>query len=76
MTDGTISPPRRRMIDDMALRGFSAGTQRGYVGAVAAFAAFLGRPPDRPDVEDLRRPGPRLGPFSAFRFSCSRAWQS
>ena len=57
MTDSneTISPLRQRMIDDMVLRGFSAGTQRAYIGAVASLAAFLGRSPNRADIEDLRR---------------------
>ena len=57
MTDSnkTISPLRQRMIDDMVLRGFSTDTQRGYIGAVAGFAAFLGRSPDQAGVEDLRR---------------------
>ena len=30
MTDHTISPLRRRMIDDMTIRGFASKTQRGY----------------------------------------------
>jgi site-specific recombinase XerD len=55
MTDRTISPLRRRMIEDMTVRGFTAGTQRGYLAAVASFTAFLGRSPDRATAEDLRR---------------------
>ncbi|MEE8286562.1 MAG: site-specific integrase [Gammaproteobacteria bacterium] len=50
-----ISPLRRRMIDDMTIRGFTAGTQRGYLCAVRDFAVFLGCSPDQGDAEDLRR---------------------
>ena len=53
--DKTISPLRRRMIEDMTVRGFTAGTQRGYIRAVEDFTAFLGRSPDQAGAEDLRR---------------------
>lgn len=55
MTNTAISPLRQRMIDDMTVRGFTPSTQRGYLVAVTSFAAFLGRPPDQADAEDLRR---------------------
>ncbi|MCH7778220.1 MAG: site-specific integrase [Gemmatimonadetes bacterium] len=55
MTNGNISPLRRRMTEDMTVRGFTAGTQGGYLAAVENFTAFFGRPPDRSDAEDLRR---------------------
>jgi site-specific recombinase XerD len=55
MTDQDISPLRRRMIEDMTVRGFSAGTQQGYIRAVRDFTAFFGRAPDQADAEDLRR---------------------
>jgi hypothetical protein len=42
MTDDTISPLRRRMIEDMTVRGFTACTQRGYVAAVRRFTVFCG----------------------------------
>ncbi len=50
-----ISPLRRRMVEDMEVRGFTACTQRGYIAAVKNFTAFLGRSPDQADKEDLRR---------------------
>ena len=53
--DKSISPLRRRMIEDMTVRGFTAATQRGYLRAVRDFTAFLGRSPDQADAEDLRR---------------------
>jgi len=53
--DNTISPLRRRMTEDMTVRGFTAGTQRGYLRVVRDFTAFLGRSPDQAGVEDLRR---------------------
>jgi site-specific recombinase XerD len=39
----------------MEVRGFDAGTQRGYLAAVKNFTVFLGRSPDRATIEDLRR---------------------
>ena len=55
MTDRAISPLRRRMIEDMRVRGFTAATQGGYIRAVRDFTAFLGRSPDEAGAEDLRR---------------------
>ena len=55
MTDRSISPLRRRMIEDMTVRGFTACTQRGYITAVRTFTVFFGRSPDRATAEDLRR---------------------
>jgi integrase/recombinase XerD len=49
-----ISPLRRRMIDDMTVRNLSPATQRSYVHAVAKFARFFGRSPERLDLEDVR----------------------
>ncbi len=44
MTDKTISPTggplRRRMTEDMTVRGFTPCTQRGYIRAVRDFTAF------------------------------------
>jgi hypothetical protein len=48
MTDQVISPLRRRMIEDMAIRKFASKTQHDYVQRVKDFAAFLGRSPTRP----------------------------
>ena len=55
MTDKSISPLRRRMIEDMEVRGFIACTQRGYLRAVRDFTVFFGRAPDAATAEDLRR---------------------
>jgi site-specific recombinase XerD len=55
MTDKSISPLRRRFIEDMTVRGFTPATQRGYLHAVADFTAFFGRPPGQAGAEDLRR---------------------
>ena len=46
---------RRRMIEDMNVRGFSAKTQHDYLRIVSRFAAFLGRSPDLATAEDIRR---------------------
>ncbi len=50
-----ISPLRRRMLEDMALRKLSAQTQRNYIRAVKNFTRFLGRSPDTAEADDLRR---------------------
>jgi len=55
MTDKTISPLRQRMTEDMTIRGFTVGTQRGYLVAVENFTSFLDRAPDGATAEDLRR---------------------
>ncbi|MEE9544260.1 MAG: integrase [Rhodospirillales bacterium] len=54
MTEQSISPLRRRMIEDMTIRGFAAKTQTGYLRAVKDFAVFLGRSPDGIFVDDDR----------------------
>jgi integrase/recombinase XerD len=55
MTNSATSQLRQRMIEDMTVRGFTPGTQRGYITAVKSFTDFLGRAPDQADGEDLRR---------------------
>jgi len=55
MTDQAISPLRRRMIEDMAIRKLAPKTQHDYVQRVKNFAAFLGRSPDTASFEDVRR---------------------
>ncbi|MGH7184684.1 MAG: tyrosine-type recombinase/integrase [Pseudomonadota bacterium] len=49
-----ISPLRRRMLEDMAVRHFVPDTQREYIRAVKKLAAFLRRSPDTAAAEDLR----------------------
>ena len=55
MTEMAISPLRRRMIEDMSVRNFTADTQRDYIRAVKKLTAFLERSPDTATREDLRR---------------------
>jgi integrase/recombinase XerD len=50
-----ITPLRRRMLEDMAMRGLRADTQRDYIRFVRSFAAFLRRSPDTASAEDVRR---------------------
>ena len=54
MTKQTMTPLRQRMIDDMTIRNMSPSTIKIYVYAVAKFAAFHGRSPDKLTVEDVR----------------------
>ncbi len=55
MTAQSISPLRRRMIEDMTVRGFTAKTQASYIRDVRNFAAFLGGSPAWAGAEDVRR---------------------
>jgi len=55
MGTDTISPLRRRMIEDMNARKLCAGTQRGHIRGCKRFAAFLKRSPESATAEDIRR---------------------
>ena len=55
MTETAISPLRRRMIDDMKIRGLGQKTQEDYIRAVRNLTRFFGAGPDRAGFEDLRR---------------------
>ena len=79
MTDEAMSPLRRRLIEDMTVRNFTADTQRNYLRAVKNLAIFLGRSPDTAAAEDLRlfqlhltethvRPPTINGTVTALRF--------
>ena len=50
----SISPLRRRMIDDMTMRKLSRKTQSAYLRAVRKLAQFLRRSPATASAEDLR----------------------
>ena len=43
------------MLEDMAMRGLRAETQRNYIMLVRTFAAFLKHSPDSARAEDIRR---------------------
>jgi integrase/recombinase XerD len=55
MTDEAMSPLRRRMIEDMAIRKLAPKTQQGYIRTVKDFATFLGQSPATAGFEDVRR---------------------
>jgi integrase/recombinase XerD len=55
MNGETISPLRRRTIEDMTVRKFVEKTQKDYVRHVKGLTIFLGRSPDTATPEDLRR---------------------
>ena len=46
---------RRRMLEDMTVRGFGERTRHDYFRHVRSFAAFIGRSPETATAEDLRR---------------------
>ena len=49
-----MSPLRRRMIEDMRLRNFSASTERNYVHYVAEFARHFNTSPENLGLDDIR----------------------
>ena len=55
MTDKAISPLRRRLIEDMAIRRLGPKTQHEYIRHVKRFADFLGRSADKATAEDVHR---------------------
>jgi len=55
MKGESISPLRRRMIEDMTVRKFVDKTQKDYIRHVKGLTSFLGRSPDTATTEDLRR---------------------
>jgi len=50
-----MTPLRRRLIENLTLRNLADNTIKSYVQAVAQFAKFFGRSPDRLSHEDVRR---------------------
>jgi hypothetical protein len=56
----SVSPLRRRMLEDMAMRGLPEETQRDYIRFVRSFAAFLGAAAGvtRPRAVCNRQPSP------------------
>jgi integrase/recombinase XerD len=50
----TMSPLRRRMIEDMTVRNLSRSTQQSYLYAVAKFSRHFNRAPDRLGMEEVR----------------------
>ena len=50
----SISPLRRRMIDDMTIRNMSPTTQRSYLHAVKGYSVYFGCSPERLGLEDVR----------------------
>jgi len=74
-----MTPLRQKMTEDLQLRNFAASTQRHYLAAVARYARFYGRSPDRLDTHHARgfllylhrlgrAPATRIVYWAALRF--------
>jgi integrase/recombinase XerD len=55
MTDKAISPLRRRLIEDMAIRRLGPKTQQHYIRPVKRFADFVGQSAGTATAEDVHR---------------------
>jgi integrase/recombinase XerD len=51
----TVSPLRRRMIEDMAARNLNPHTQGSHISSCRRFAAWLKRSPDTATADEVRR---------------------
>src|SRR5436190_12616515 len=49
-----MTPLRKRMIEDLQLKGYSAATQQVYLGAVKKLAQHYGRNPETVSEQELR----------------------
>src|SRR5579883_2645112 len=49
-----MHPLRQRMLEDMQIRPFAAGTRQAYLQAVSKFARYFGRCPDQLGPDDIR----------------------
>jgi len=54
MTEERTTPLRKRMIEDMRIRGIGEKAQQSHIRAIKDFASFLGRSPDTATPEELR----------------------
>ncbi len=73
MTEQSISPLRRRMIEDMTIRQLAPRTQAFYIRTVYNFTVFLGRAPDQASAEDLRAYQLHLASTGSSATSINRA---
>jgi len=53
--EDTVTPLRKKMLEDMQLNGLSERTQESYVGAVKRLADHYNRPPDRLSEQEIRQ---------------------
>ena len=49
-----MSPLKQRMLEDMQLRNFSAGTQRSYTHYVEGYASYFNQSPAKLGLDDIR----------------------
>ena len=50
-----MTPLRKRMLEDMQLRGLAPKTQEAYLRAVRQLAEYYGQSPDQISEEQLRQ---------------------
>ena len=72
MTDKAISPLRRRLIEDMAIRRLGPKSQHHYIRHVKRFADFLGQSADKATAEDVHRYQLWLASIGTTSTDCQR----
>ena len=50
-----MAPLRKRMVEELQLRNLSEATIRAYLGAVACFAQYFGKSPEKLGPEQVRQ---------------------
>jgi len=48
-----MTPLRQRMLEDMRIRNYSAGTQRSYIHCIAHFAQYFNASPEQLGLDDI-----------------------
>jgi integrase/recombinase XerD len=54
MTQEKVSPLRKRMMEDMRIRGMGDKSQKAHIRALKDFTTFFCRSPDTAEPDDLR----------------------
>jgi Phage integrase, N-terminal SAM-like domain len=51
----SVTPLRQKVLDELQRRNYSSATTRGYIHAIAQFAEYFGKSPERLGGDEIRR---------------------